>query len=110
VTEQGPATWHAVMPAADLWQGELVGIQLGGKNIVLVNVAGEIRAFEDRCPHLGSQLSAGNLDGSTLTCANHLWEFDALTGKGTNPGNCQLTVFGTRVRADQIELLVPGPR
>jgi toluene monooxygenase system ferredoxin subunit len=110
VKEQGPATWHTVMPAADLWQGELVGIQLGGKKIVLVNVAGEIRAFEDRCPHLGSQLSAGNLDGSTLTCATHLWEFDALTGKGTNPGNCQLTVFDTRVRADQIELLVPGPR
>jgi toluene monooxygenase system ferredoxin subunit len=98
------------MPAADLWQGEMVGIALGGEKIVLVNVEGEIRAFEDRCPHLGSQLSAGNLDGSTLTCASHLWEFDALTGKGTNPGNCQLTVFGTRVRADQIELLVPGPR
>jgi toluene monooxygenase system ferredoxin subunit len=40
---------------------------------------------------------------------NHLWEFDALTGKGTNPGNCQLTVFGTRVREGQIEILTPGP-
>jgi len=38
-----------------------------------------------------------------------LWEFDALTGKGTNPGNCQLTVFDTRVREGQIEVLAPGP-
>jgi toluene monooxygenase system ferredoxin subunit len=33
------------------------------------------------------------LTGCALTCANHLWEFDALTGKGINPGNCQLTAF-----------------
>ena len=109
VIEQRPVTWQVVMPAEDLWEGELTGAVLGGKKIVLLNVGGEIRAFEDRCPHLGSQLSEGNLDGCTLTCANHLWEFDALTGKGTNPGNCQLTVFDTRVREGQIEILAPGP-
>ena len=102
-------TWQAVMPAEDLWEGELTGVQLNGTKIVLLNVAGEIRAFEDRCPHLGSQLSEGILDESTLTCAVHLWEFNALTGQGINPGNCQLTVFGTRVREGQIEILTPGP-
>jgi toluene monooxygenase system ferredoxin subunit len=102
-------TWQVVMPAEDLWEGELTGVQLGDKKIVLLNVAGEIRAFEDRCPHLGFQLSEGSLDDDTLTCVNHLWEFDALTGQGTNPGHCQLTVFGTRVRDGQIEILTPGP-
>jgi toluene monooxygenase system ferredoxin subunit len=102
-------TWQAVMPAEDLWEGELTEVQLNGTKIVLLNVAGQIRAFEDRCPHLGSQLSEGSLDESTLTCAAHLWEFNALTGKGINPGNCQLTVFGTRVREGQIEILTPGP-
>jgi toluene monooxygenase system ferredoxin subunit len=109
VKEQRPVTWQTVMPAEDLWAGELTGVQLGEKKIVLLNVGGEIRAFEDRCPHLGSQLSEGVLDGCTLTCANHLWEFDALTGKGTNPGGCQLTVVGTRVREGQIEILAPAP-
>ena len=102
-------TWRAVMPAEDLWEGELTGVQLGGRNIVLVNVGGEIRAYEDRCPHLGFQLSEGDLDGRILTCANHQWEFDALSGTGTNPGNCQLTNFGTRVRDGQIEILAPDP-
>jgi nitrite reductase/ring-hydroxylating ferredoxin subunit len=37
----------------------------------LVNVGSEIRAYEDRCPHLGFQLSEGDLDGRTLICANH---------------------------------------
>jgi toluene monooxygenase system ferredoxin subunit len=100
--------WQVVIPPEDLWEGELTGILLGGKGIVLLNIDGEIRAFEDRCPHLGYQLSEGDLEGCTLTCANHLWEFDALTGAGTNPGNCHLTAIDTRVKEGKIEILVPG--
>ena len=58
---------------------------------------------------MGFQLSEGDLDGRILTCANHQWEFDALTGSGTNPGHCQLTAFGIRVRDGQIEVLAPDP-
>ena len=101
--------WQMVMPAEDLWEGELTAVQLGGQKIVLLNVGGEIRAFEDRCPHLSSQLSDGDLEGCTLTCAIHMWEFDALTGMGTNPGNSQLKAFDTRVREGQIEILAPDP-
>ncbi|MBV9794317.1 MAG: Rieske 2Fe-2S domain-containing protein [Actinobacteria bacterium] len=93
------------MPAEDLWEGELTGIQLGAQKIVLVNVGGEIRAYADRCPHLAGQLSQGDLDGRVLTCANHHWEFDALTGAGTNPGHCQLTAVRIQVRDGQIEIL-----
>jgi toluene monooxygenase system ferredoxin subunit len=100
-------TWHAVMPAEDLWDGELTGVQLAGRNIVLVKIDGEIRAYADRCPHLGFQLSQGDLDGRILTCANHQWEFDALTGTGTNPGHCQLAAVRTQVRDGQIEIMAP---
>jgi hypothetical protein len=41
-------TWQVVMPADDLWEGELTGVRLGAKDIVLLNAGGEIRAFEDR--------------------------------------------------------------
>lgn len=101
-------TWYPVIAEDDLWEGELAGAQAGGKDIVLLNVGGEIRAYEDRCPHLSSRLSEGDLDGCTLTCWAHLWEFDALTGKGTNPGNSQLTVVGTRIADGCIEVFVAG--
>jgi len=99
--------WHTVMAEDDLWEGELTGIEVAGKKLVLLNVDGEIRAFEDRCPHLSSRLSEGDIDGRTLTCAAHLWEFDAVTGEGTNPGNSQLKVFETRMADGNIEVLVP---
>jgi toluene monooxygenase system ferredoxin subunit len=58
-------------------------------------------------PHLSSRLSEGDLDAYTLTCAAHLREFDALTGRGANPGNSQLNVSETRVADGNIEVLVP---
>ena len=100
--------WQVIMPEEDLWEGELTGIEIGEKKIVLLNVNGEVRAYEDRCPHLSSRLSEGDLDGCTLTCAAHLGEFDARTGKGTNPGNSQLTVIETRVTDGNIEVLLPN--
>ena len=84
------------------------GVEIGEKKIVLLNVNGEVRAYEDRRPHLSSRLSEGDLDGCTLTCATHLWEFDARTGKGTNPGNSQLTVIETRVTDGNIEVRLPN--
>jgi toluene monooxygenase system ferredoxin subunit len=95
------------MAEDDLREGELTGIEVAGKKLVLLNIDGEIRAFEDRCPHLSSRLSEGDIDGRTLMCAAHLWEFDAVTGKGTDPGNSQLNVFETRMADGNIEVLVP---
>ena len=57
-------TWQVVMPADDLWEGELTGVRLGAKNIVLLNAGGEIRAFEDRCPHLVSSSARATLTGA----------------------------------------------
>lgn len=103
-------TWQMAMPADDLWEGELAGVQVGGKKIILLNIGGEIRAFEDRCPHLGSPLSEGDLDGCTLTCPSHQWLFDALTGMSINPANRRLATFATRVRQGYIEILLSASR
>jgi toluene monooxygenase system ferredoxin subunit len=43
-------TWHMVMAEDDLREGEITGIEVAGKKLALVNVGGEIRAFEDSCP------------------------------------------------------------
>ncbi len=59
-------------------------------NVLLVNVDGQVRAYSNRCPP-GLALDEGDLDGETLTCARHLWEFNAGTGCGINPDNAQLT-------------------
>jgi toluene monooxygenase system ferredoxin subunit len=99
--------WHAVMPADELWIGEMLGVEVGGVNVLLVNIEDEVRAFLDRCPHRASRLSEGDLDGCTIVCGTHLWEFDALTGCGVNPASARLITFPVKVEDGLIHIQVP---
>ena len=91
----------------DLWEGEVLGVKLGGVDIVLCNVDGELFAFEDRCPHLANPLSDGVLNHNVLRCAAHEWEFDARNGQGVNPQAARLTPFPVRLDDDRIFIAIP---
>jgi toluene monooxygenase system ferredoxin subunit len=58
---------------------------------------GEVRAYDNRCPHAGSRLSEGRLRATTLMCASHLWEFDVRTGNGINPERCKLRSYPVKI-------------
>jgi toluene monooxygenase system ferredoxin subunit len=72
-------------------------VEIDGKKILLVNVAGTVCAFEDRCAHLGWPLSHGKLVGQELTCALHQWRYDARTGVGLNPRGVVLRSYGVQI-------------
>jgi len=86
----------------DLWAGEMLGVCLDGRRILLIHVDGEIHAYEDRCAHLGVALSGGRLEGCVLTCAAHEWRYDARTGRGINPKTAALRRFPVRIEGDAI--------
>jgi toluene monooxygenase system ferredoxin subunit len=94
------APWRETINIDDLWEGDMTAVLVDGEAVLLVNVDGQVRAYSNRCPHQASALDEGDLDGDTLTCAKHLWEFNASTGCGINPDNVQLTSFGCRVGDD----------
>lgn len=89
--------WHAAMDVDDLWEGEMDAVEIAGASVLLVNLGGEVRAYRNRCPHQAWPLHEGDLDGDTLTCARHLWEFDAHTGRGINPDNSHLATYPCKV-------------
>jgi toluene monooxygenase system ferredoxin subunit len=99
--------WYEIMPFDDLWIGEMLGVEVGGVKLLLLNVEDDVRAFLDRCPHRASPLSEGNLDGLTLTCTTHLWEFNAITGRGINPESSELIQFPVRIENGIIYVEVP---
>ena len=53
---------------------------LNGTNVLLANVDGAFYALDNKCPHMGGDLSQGLLDGATLTCPRHGAKFDIRTG------------------------------
>jgi toluene monooxygenase system ferredoxin subunit len=89
--------WQQASHLDDLWEGDMEGVEIGEEKVLLVNVEGEVRAYRNVCPHQASALDEGDFDGETITCARHLWVFDALSGRGVNPENSQLHTFACRV-------------
>jgi len=60
--------------------GMMKKINVKGKDILLANVEGKYYAVDNRCPHLGGDLSKGKLDGTTIICPKHRSEFDLKDG------------------------------
>jgi nitrite reductase (NADH) small subunit len=66
--------------AAELTEGRLHGATAGGHSVVLVRLAGELRAIDGTCPHLGGELADGTLERDKIACPMHGATFDVLTG------------------------------
>jgi toluene monooxygenase system ferredoxin subunit len=84
----------------DLWEGDMTAVTVDDTSVLLVNVDGEVRAYENRCPHQAAALAEGDFDGVTITCIRHLWQFDADTGCGVNPATARLTPYPCQVAED----------
>lgn len=100
--------WKTIMRADDLWGGEMVGVRIEGRALLLVNVDGQVRAYEDRCLHLGMPLSRGKLSGPVLVCSAHRWEYDVCTGRGINPEGITLRSFAVQIADGAILVDVDG--
>ena len=87
----------------DVWEGEMTEVDVGGHVVLLVGLpGGEVRGFQGMCPHQDIPLCEGRFDGRTLMCRAHQWTFDARTGQGINPGNCQLAEYAVRVDGEDV--------
>ena len=100
-----PRPFTAVCPAADLREGAVVEYRFsdGSPRIAIANVAGEVFAFEDRCPHLGGPLSRGELRGRTLVCPWHGWMVDVPTGQVKGGRGAAVRPCRVRIRDGVIE-------
>ena len=79
----------AVADADELWDGEMESYHVGDREILLVRLDGQYHAYDGVCPHQDTPLVEGRLEGGSLICSAHEWEFDAATGLGINPaGAC----------------------
>jgi toluene monooxygenase system ferredoxin subunit len=94
--------FQKVAKVEDLWSGEMMGLEVNGECILLVNVDNRIYAYADICPHQKSRLSEGTLMDKVLRCARHHWEFDVCTGSGVNPRNACLKLFPIRIDGEDI--------
>jgi nitrite reductase/ring-hydroxylating ferredoxin subunit len=72
--------WVDVGGLADLRANRLVA-DLNGTSVLVVRAGRALAAVENECPHLGQQLSDGQVRGRVIRCAAHGYRWDLVTGQ-----------------------------
>jgi 5,5'-dehydrodivanillate O-demethylase len=71
--------WHPIHRAEELGAGEAKPIEIMSERFTLYRgETGTPHVVGFRCPHRGTQLSAGWVEGDCIRCVYHGWLFDAL--------------------------------
>ena len=70
-----------VAKVSDLKPGTMKSFVVENRHILLAMVADKYYAADNKCPHMGADLSLGRLEGSVLTCPRHGSQFDLTDGK-----------------------------
>jgi nitrite reductase (NADH) small subunit len=82
--------------------GTLIEIIHDNNPYALCNIEGDVRAMSGICPHNGGPLGQGALDGSTITCPWHAWEFDSATGVCTFDDDIRVAIYPVRIEGNEI--------
>lgn len=82
----------------------------GQKQILLMEVEGQLYALDNRCPHEGYPLAQGDVDKEKglLTCNWHNWKFDLKTGKCVM-GADHVRTYPVHVHESEIEVDTSDP-
>jgi len=99
----------ATIAVADLVPGQSTTVSVDGREIAVFNVDGEIFATDDSCPHAGSSLGFGRLDGNVVTCRAHGLRFDVTTGKNVVSPSWGIETFPVKIENGKICLAVHSP-
>ncbi len=64
----------------ELMDGNMKMTSVSGREILLARVGDNYYSADNRCPHMGGNLSTGKLEGTVLTCPKHHSQFDLTDG------------------------------
>jgi 3-phenylpropionate/trans-cinnamate dioxygenase ferredoxin component len=92
----------AIGAAADLAEGQRKIAFIDGRSVVVFNIAGNLHAVENSCPHNGASIANGRLEGTMLTCPAHGLRFDVVTGCMPGAAGLCLTTLAVKVVEEQL--------
>ena len=94
----------------DISLGEMRQFDLKEKEVLVVNLNGELYCLEGRCSHAGAPLYEGTFDGDVLTCPWHYSQFNIKDGSVLRgPAEKPLHLYMTEIRNDQLYVEMEEP-
>lgn len=94
--------WHDVLAIGDVKDGDVTRIDCDGRGLFIYRSNESFQVYDSRCPHQSTNIPHLALNGSTLTCPKHQWEFDVRSGDCIKKGNSPLKRFDSKVVEDRL--------
>lgn len=96
-----------VADAAGVPEGERLIVQVGDRSIGVFHHGGKWYALRNYCLHRGGPVATGTLEGDTLTCPWHGYQYDVTTGKFLLDSGVGLDTFSVEVSDGKVHLQIP---
>jgi len=64
----------------DLMDGSKKIVKIDGHELMIAQINNKYYCSDNRCPHMGGNLSQGTLEGTVITCPRHHSQFDLTSG------------------------------
>jgi len=77
------SNWIDALAADELPTDDALGVTLGGRDVAIYTVGGEVYATDNICTHGQARLCDGFLDGHEIECPLHQGKFDIRNGRPT---------------------------
>ena len=88
-------------------EGDVIGVEVGGRDIALYSVGGEVYATGNICTHAYARLCDGFLDGHEIECPLHQGRFDVRSGKALcAPPVEPILTYPVKIEAGRIFIVV----
>ena len=93
-----------VASTSDLKPGTAMTVVVNGIDIALYNVGGKIYSTDNTCVHQGGPLGEGILEGETISCPWHMWEYNVCTGEKLGNNSIKLSTYPVEVEGTDIKV------
>src|SRR3970040_1630741 len=95
--------------SGEVREGTMKRVDIGGRRILLANVAGRLYAVGDTCTHEEASLSTGVVQGELVKCPLHNSRFNVRTGEALEePAEEDLRTYPVREEGGRILVGVSG--
>ena len=106
--DQAKLDYVAVGSVEELKDGDRLFVDIDGKPVVVLKIAGQYYAIADVCSHDEGPVGEGEIEGFEIICPRHGARFDIRSGRVLAlPAFVDIPAYPVRIVGDQIELGLP---
>jgi nitrite reductase/ring-hydroxylating ferredoxin subunit len=100
--------FETVLPLAQIPQGSMRAITVGGREIVICHTREGVFALDNICSHAHARMCEGRLRATRIVCPLHGASFDVRDGKVLGPpAVAPLTTFQVRIADGNVQVAMP---